>query len=69
MYLYFRRQFDNVKRVYKAVEELQGSVIQNICNIFLISEDLAKYLILPFIILDNNNNNRVLLGSTELLFS
>lgn len=50
MYLYFRRQFDNVKRVFKAVEELQGSVIQNICNIFLLSEDLAKYLILPFII-------------------
>jgi hypothetical protein len=40
----FRRQFDNVKRVFKAVEELQGSVIQNISSIFLLSEDLAKYV-------------------------
>lgn len=39
-----RRQFDNVKRVFKAVEELQGSVIQNISIIFLLSEDLAKYV-------------------------
>lgn len=41
---HFRRQFDNVKRVFKAVEELQGSVIQNISSIFLLSEDLAKYV-------------------------
>lgn len=45
MYNYnFRRQFDNVKRVFKAVEELQGSVIQNISSMFLLSEDLSKYV-------------------------
>lgn len=45
-----RRQFDNVKRVFKAVEELQGSVIQNISSIFLLSEDLAKkYGVIVFI--------------------
>lgn len=37
-----RRQFDNVKRIFKVVEDLQGSVIQNIKNLFLLSEDLAK---------------------------
>nr|CAD7574181.1 unnamed protein product [Timema californicum] len=37
-----RRQFDNVKRVFKVVEEMQGSVVQNIRNNFLLSEDLAK---------------------------
>lgn len=39
----FRRQFDNVKRIFKAVEEMQGSIIKNISNLFLLSEDLAKY--------------------------
>lgn len=38
----YRRQFDNVKRIFKVVEDLQGSVIQNIKNLFLLSEDLAK---------------------------
>uniref|UniRef100_A0A069DT76 Putative acidic fibroblast growth factor intracellular-binding protein n=1 Tax=Panstrongylus megistus TaxID=65343 RepID=A0A069DT76_9HEMI len=37
-----RRQFDNVKRIYKMVEDMQGSVIQNIRNLFLLPEDLAK---------------------------
>ncbi|XP_050530621.1 acidic fibroblast growth factor intracellular-binding protein isoform X2 [Daktulosphaira vitifoliae] len=45
-----RRQFDNVKRVFKYVEELQGSVIQNISSTFLLSEDLAKkYGVIVFI--------------------
>lgn len=40
-----RRQFDNVKRIFKSVEEMQGSIIQNISSLFLLSEDLAKYKI------------------------
>lgn len=38
----FRRQFDNVKRIYKAVEELPGSLVQNIQKHFHLSEELAK---------------------------
>ena len=37
-----RRQFDNVKRVYKAVEEMNGSLIVNIQNQFLLPEQLAQ---------------------------
>lgn len=37
-----RRQFDNVKRVFKTVEEMQGSVVQNIKNNFLLPDELAK---------------------------
>ncbi|XP_015792765.1 acidic fibroblast growth factor intracellular-binding protein B [Tetranychus urticae] len=37
-----RRQFDNVKRVYKAVEDMGGNLIFNIQNNFLLSERLAK---------------------------
>uniref|UniRef100_A0A0K8TJS3 Acidic fibroblast growth factor intracellular-binding protein n=1 Tax=Lygus hesperus TaxID=30085 RepID=A0A0K8TJS3_LYGHE len=37
-----RRQFDNVKRIFKAVEDLQGSVLQNIRSLFLLPEELAK---------------------------
>ncbi|KAJ9595720.1 hypothetical protein L9F63_013083 [Diploptera punctata] len=37
-----RRQFDNVKRVFKVVEDMQGSVVQNIKTNFLLPEELAK---------------------------
>jgi len=37
-----RRQFDNVKRVYKIVEDMNGSLIQNISQHFLLPEPLAK---------------------------
>uniref|UniRef100_A0A1B6GUG9 Acidic fibroblast growth factor intracellular-binding protein n=2 Tax=Proconiini TaxID=565685 RepID=A0A1B6GUG9_9HEMI len=37
-----RRQFDNVKRVFKTVEELQGSVVANIKNLFLLPDELAR---------------------------
>ncbi|XP_063225809.1 acidic fibroblast growth factor intracellular-binding protein [Bacillus rossius redtenbacheri] len=37
-----RRQFDNVKRIFKVVEEMQGSVSQNIRTNFLLSEELAR---------------------------
>ncbi|KAL1139595.1 hypothetical protein AAG570_006577 [Ranatra chinensis] len=37
-----RRQFDNVKRVFKTVEDLQGSVVNNIKNLFLLPDELAK---------------------------
>lgn len=38
-----RRQFDNVKRVFKTVEEMQGSVVTNIKTLFLLPDDLARY--------------------------
>lgn len=37
-----RRQFDNVKRIFKVVEEMPGSLVQNIQKYFLLSEELAK---------------------------
>ncbi|CAD7081880.1 unnamed protein product [Hermetia illucens] len=37
-----RRQFDNVKRIFKAVEELPGNITNNIRQNFLLPEDLAK---------------------------
>ncbi|XP_033342083.2 acidic fibroblast growth factor intracellular-binding protein [Megalopta genalis] len=37
-----RRQYDNVKRVCKIVEDLPGSLVANIEQHFLLSEDLAK---------------------------
>ncbi|XP_018398035.1 PREDICTED: uncharacterized protein LOC108776035 [Cyphomyrmex costatus] len=37
-----RRQYDNVKRVFKIVEDLPGSLAVNIKQHFLLSEDLAK---------------------------
>jgi len=45
-----RRQYDNVKRVFKTVEDLPGSLATNIKQHFLLSEDLAKYVsyIIPF---------------------
>ncbi|XP_068234903.1 acidic fibroblast growth factor intracellular-binding protein-like [Palaemon carinicauda] len=49
-----RRQFDNVKRVFKQVDELPGSVIANIQGNFLLQSILAKkYAAIVFII-----NNR-----------
>lgn len=37
-----RRQFDNVKRIFKMVEELPGNIVPNILKHFLLSEELAK---------------------------
>ncbi|KAI4454789.1 acidic fibroblast growth factor intracellular binding protein [Holotrichia oblita] len=37
-----RRQFDNVKRIFKVVEELPGSMVQNIQKSFYLPEELAK---------------------------
>lgn len=45
-----RRQFDNIKRVYKMVEEMPGSLVQNIQNLFYLSEELArKYGVVVFL--------------------
>lgn len=38
-----RRQFDNVKRIFKCVEELPGNVTNNIRTSFLLPEELARY--------------------------
>ncbi|XP_014212622.1 acidic fibroblast growth factor intracellular-binding protein [Copidosoma floridanum] len=37
-----RRQYDNVKRVFKIVEDLPGSLVTNIKQHFLLPEELAK---------------------------
>lgn len=37
-----RRQFDNVKRIFKIVEEIPGSLVQNIQKLFFLNDDLAK---------------------------
>lgn len=39
-----RRQFNNVKRVFKTVEDLPGSLVTNINQHFLLPEELAKYV-------------------------
>lgn len=45
-----RRQFDNVKRIFKMVEEMPGSVTNNIKTNFLLSDELArKYAAIVFI--------------------
>jgi len=44
-----RRQFDNLKRIYKCVEELEGGVIEAIQENYLLSEELAmKYVRIVF---------------------
>ncbi|XP_060534452.1 acidic fibroblast growth factor intracellular-binding protein [Cylas formicarius] len=37
-----RRQFDNIKRIYKTVDEMPGSIVENIKNCFYLPEELAK---------------------------
>ncbi|CAD5114210.1 DgyrCDS3355 [Dimorphilus gyrociliatus] len=58
-----RRQFDNLKRVFKTVEELMGSLVENIKTHFLISNSLARqYAAIVFI-----TNNRFETGKKRLL--
>lgn len=46
-----RRQFDNVKRIFKVVEEMPGNLTQNIKQQFALPEPLArKYAAIVFII-------------------
>lgn len=42
MKLFCRRQFDNIKRVFKTVEEMPGAIVGNIKNSFHLSDELAK---------------------------
>lgn len=45
-----RRQFDNVKRIHKLVEELPGHIVNNIQHNFLLSTELSrKYAAVVFI--------------------
>jgi len=46
-----RRQFDNIKRVHRAVEEVPGQFLHNIQGQFLLPEKLAKrYSVLVFVV-------------------
>lgn len=57
-----RRQFDNLKRVFKTVEEMMGSLVENIKTHYLLSEDLARqYAAIVFIA-----NNRFETGKKKL---
>ncbi|XP_025104299.1 acidic fibroblast growth factor intracellular-binding protein-like isoform X2 [Pomacea canaliculata] len=57
-----RRQFDNVKRVFKTVEELKGYLVDNICTHFRMPEALARdYAAVVFIA-----NNRFETGKKKL---
>lgn len=38
-----RRQFDNVKRVFKTVEDINGDIFQNVRKNFLLSDELSRY--------------------------
>lgn len=45
-----RRQFDNIKRVFRTVEEMPGNFLQNIKTTFLLPEKLAEqYSVVVFI--------------------
>ncbi|XP_005106473.1 acidic fibroblast growth factor intracellular-binding protein [Aplysia californica] len=57
-----RRQFDNVKRVFKTVDELSGRLVDNIQSHYCLSQDLAKaYAAIVFI-----TNNRFETGKKKL---
>lgn len=59
-----RRQFDNIKRVYKVVEELTGPLTKNIQTHFLLPEELArKYAALVY-----TTHNRFETGKKKLLY-
>ncbi|KAI0234810.1 Acidic fibroblast growth factor intracellular-binding protein [Lamellibrachia satsuma] len=59
-----RRQFDNVKRVFKMVEEMPGSLVDNIKTHFLLSNQLAQqYAAIVFIV-----NNRFEIGKKKLAY-
>lgn len=47
-----RRQYDNIKKIFKTVEDLPGSLVTNIKQHFLLPDDLAKLvLFFKFIII------------------
>ncbi|XP_033110521.1 acidic fibroblast growth factor intracellular-binding protein-like isoform X2 [Anneissia japonica] len=59
-----RRQYDNFKRVFKTVEDMQGSMVKNITENFLLSKELAKkYAAIVFFA-----NNRFETGKKRLAF-
>ncbi|XP_076442471.1 acidic fibroblast growth factor intracellular-binding protein-like [Babylonia areolata] len=59
-----RRQFDNIKRVFKTVEEMKGYLVENIRTHFLLSETLARdYAAITFIA-----NNRFETGKKKLAY-
>ncbi|XP_064600078.1 acidic fibroblast growth factor intracellular-binding protein-like [Liolophura sinensis] len=59
-----RRQFDNIKRVFKTVEDMLGSLVQNIKKHYLVSEQLAKqYAAIVFI-----TNNKFETGKKKLSY-
>nr|XP_012308690.2 acidic fibroblast growth factor intracellular-binding protein-like [Aotus nancymaae] len=59
-----RRQFDNFKRVFKVVEEMRGSLVDNIQQHFLLSDQLARdYAAIVFFA-----NNRFETGKKKLQY-
>jgi len=59
-----RRQFDNIKRVYKIVEDSSGDLVKCIQSTFLLSDDLArKYASVAYL-----TSNRFETNKKKLLF-
>lgn len=59
-----RRQFDNIRRVFKRVEEMQGKLVDNIRTCFRLSESLAQqYAAIVFL-----TNNKFEAGRKRLAF-
>lgn len=47
--LFTRRQFDNVKRIFKIVEDMSGNIANNIRQNFLLSDELARLVIVQIV--------------------
>lgn len=50
-----RRQFDNIKRIFKCVEELPGSVTNNIKQNFLLPDELARFVLFTLQLYNNQS--------------
>ncbi|KAA0186844.1 hypothetical protein HAZT_HAZT008261 [Hyalella azteca] len=54
-----RRQFDNIKRVFKLIEEASAPLISTIENFFLLSDGLSrKYAVIVFLLLNRFETNK-----------
>ncbi|KAF2355441.1 Acidic fibroblast growth factor intracellular-binding protein [Trinorchestia longiramus] len=54
-----RRQFDNIKRVFKLIEEASGPLISTIESYFLLSNSLSrKYAVIVFLLLNRFETNK-----------
>lgn len=63
------RQWDNIKRVYKTVEDMSGNLVSNIQNQFLLPEETAKrYATVVFIANNRFETNKRKLQVKQFIF-